>query len=252
MRLGTLCHLYDLETMHQRIAQGFEFLELQASHDFQQCPSHDQFPAVPLIWQCPPDLPAEHPADSIRRGVLESWREHLAAAQKIRVVLMVVQFRRPGVLSTKTHLIQNYVDMLSPLTSEAREGGVQLVLRNSPNNRDQLQLLREVVRQTAGLGLALDVAYTQHQVIKNLANEYLWDSDLSPRLTHVYVSDTNGNDAQLRLPLGCLGNAGVDWSRLVPLLKGRYNASITIDTGQAAPEYAALSREKFQHWWAKA
>jgi sugar phosphate isomerase/epimerase len=89
-------------------------------------------------------------------------------------------------------------------------------------------------------------------VVKNLTGEYLWDSDIAPRLAHVYVSDTDGRDPSLRLPLGTLGEAGPDWPRLVSALRERYNASITIDVGNAAPEYLKMSRATWLNWWNQA
>jgi sugar phosphate isomerase/epimerase len=247
MRLGSLCPLGDVLGMQQRLAQGFEFIELQIDQTVSEIPPH--LPNVPLIWQSPANLPAEHSDPIIQQAVLESWRQQLRMASQVQAVLMVVQFWRPLELLDKTSLIEQYVRLLTPLTVEAREMGVQLLIRNSPDNRDQLQLLREIVRQIAGLGVALDIAYAHHNVVKNLASEYLWDSDLGRRLGHVYVSDTNGRDPRLRLPLGSVGADAPDWSRLVSLLRERYNGSITIDIGNAAPEYRDLSRQKWLDWW---
>ena len=247
MRIGTLCPLNQPDTMHELVASGFQFIEITATQNFTTLPN--DLPNVPTIWQCPVDLPADHSAKAIREAVLTTWREHLQAAQQIGSNLMVVQFRRPDQLENKTALIEHYASLLQPISDEARAAGVQLVLRNSPDNRDQLQLLREIVRRVDHLAIALDLAYTQQRVIKNLMKEYLWDTDLSIRIAHVYASDTNGQDANLRLPLGCLGSAGIDWARLVRELRERYNASVTIDVGHAPLEYLDLSRENWLTWW---
>jgi len=247
MRIGTLCSIHQNEKMYDLVASGFGFIELCETRHLGNLP--DSFPEGPLIWQCPDDLPAEYIDDHIRAAVLHVWRDHLAAAQKIGVALMVVQFRRPETIVDKTAFIDHYIDLLTPITAEARAAAIQVVLRNSPDNRDQLKLLREIVPRVHGLGIALDIAYAHHRVVKNLATEYLWDSDLGVRIAHIYISDTNGQDSSLRLPLNCLGNAGIEWAKLVHELRQRYNASITIDVGQASMEYLMFSRSQWLSWW---
>jgi sugar phosphate isomerase/epimerase len=249
MRLGALVDLQQLAPMGELTQQGLGFLEIQAPHRLDNLPERNLLPALPLIWQTPADLPCEHPALPIRAGVLEVWRAHLEAAKGYQAALLIVQFRRPDALDNKAALIDQYTALLHPLTAEARAAGIQLALRNGPDNRDQLNLLREVVRQIPGLGIALDMAYAHQGVVKNLTPEYLWDSDLGPRLAHLYASDSNGRDPQLRLPLGTLGTAGPDWTRLARQVKERYNASITLDIGQADPSYWAISRAQWLSWW---
>lgn len=243
MRLGTLCQLNQLERVPALLEAGFEFIEIC---DTGALEGAGPLP-VPVIWQCPPDLPAHHENSHLRQAVLQTWREHLQAAQQIKAVLMIVQFHRPALLPDKTPFIEQWIALLQPLTSEARSAGVQLVLRPSPDNQDQLKLLREIVRRVPGLAIALDMAYAQHRVVKNLTPEYLVDNDLGRRIAHVYASDTNGQDASLRLPPGCLG--GIEWGRLVHLLRERYNASVTLDVGQASADYLTLSRQKWLDWW---
>jgi sugar phosphate isomerase/epimerase len=245
MRLGAVCPLDDVQKMHALISQGFEFIEVTTANHVLTIPA--QLPQVPFIWQCPADLPAEYPVVLVQEAVLNIWRMHLRAAAELGAALMVVQFRRPEVLSDKLALIDQYAALLSPLTAEARALKIQLVLRMGADHREQLNILREIVRRVPGLAVALDLAYASYQVIKNLTREYLWDSDLAPRLAHVYAGEVAPNDANLRLPLGCLGN--FDWGRVVRDLRERYNASVTLDIGDAMPEYQELSRTKWLAWW---
>lgn len=249
MRLGGLVELHHLYQMGQLAEQGFGFLELRAPLQLDTLPDPDALPSLPVIWQCPPDLPSEYPALSIRAGVLALWRANLQTAQQYKAAMMVVQFRRPEVIEDKVTFIDQYIELLRPLTAESRAAGIQLALRNGPDNRDQLNLLREIVRQIPGLGIALDMAYAHQQVVKNLTPEYLWDSDLGSRIAHLYASDTNGRDASLRLPLGTVGSLAPDWGKLARQVRERYNASITLDIGQADPTYLAFSRTKWLSWW---
>src|SRR5688572_13756340 len=111
MRVGTLAPLHDLDLMRERVASGFEFLELCET---QLLTLPEQLPDVPLIWQCPPDLPAEHENFHIRTAVLTAWREHLKLAAQIGARLLVLQFRRPAVLLNKAAqftLIEQYADL---------------------------------------------------------------------------------------------------------------------------------------------
>ena len=245
MRLGTLCPLDQIDRVPALIAAGFEFIEI--THTSALTPITPL--AVPLIWQCPVDLPAYHDNSHVRAAVLAAWREHLAIARQSHAMLMVIQFQNPAFLHDKTAYIVQWVNLLQPITQEARAAGIQLVLRNSPDNQDQLKLLREIVRQVPGLAIAVDIAYAHHRVIKNLTPEYLMDSDLGVRMAHVYASDTTGQDVGLRLPPGCLGDQGIEWGRLVHLLRQRYNASVTLDLGTASLDYLTLSREKWLEWW---
>jgi sugar phosphate isomerase/epimerase len=253
MRIGTLCPLADVPLMHQAIAAGFEFIEIVAGAE--ALPPHAPPPEVPLIWQAFADLPAAHPSAHIREAVLQDWLAHLNVAAECGALLLVVQFQPASLLRDKAdtqQMVDHYAKLLNPLTEAARALNVQAVLRMSPQNNKQLEALRALVRMVPGLGIALDVAYAHHGVVKNLSGEYLWDSDIAPRLAHLYVSDTHGRDPSLRLPLGTAGDAGPDWPRLVSQLRERYNASITIDIGNAAPEYLNLSRETWLNWWNQA
>ncbi|NJL94470.1 MAG: sugar phosphate isomerase/epimerase, partial [Anaerolineae bacterium] len=173
----------------------------------------------------------------------------LVIAQAFGARLMVVQFQRPTQLASKNTLITQYAELLHPLCEAGIAARVQVVLRNHPDNRDQLQLLREIVRAVPGLGLALDLAYAHQKVVKPLVREFLWDSDLGPRILHIYASDTPGHTPQLRLPLGSLGEAGVQWGPVVRDLRERYNASVTLDIGDANPAYLDLSRQLWLAWW---
>lgn len=245
MRIGTVCSLANVESIMLLASQGFEFIEVTTQNHILTLPS--ERPKIPLIWQCPPDLPVEHPGLQIQEAVLQTWRKHLDAAKEIEAALMVVQFRRPSGWVDKMTIVAQYAALLQPLTEEARAGNVQLVLRMGYDNREQLNILREIVRRVKGLAIALDLAYAHHHIIKNLVKEYLWDSDLAPRLAHVYAGEIVPSDPTLRLPLGCTGN--FEWGRVVRDLRERYNASVTLDIGNAIPEYLELSRQQWLAWW---
>lgn len=245
MRIGTVCPLSDVDKLNRLVASGFEFIELTTENHSLTLPNAPV--NVPLIWRCPADLPAEHPMPQIQEAVLATWRSHLAAAREMGAVLMVVQFRRPSQEIDKLALANQYAALLNPLVTETRAVNIQLVLRMGWDNREQLNVLREIVRRVNGLALGLDLAYAHYQVIKNLVKEYLWDSDLAPRIAHVYAGETAPNDPFLRLPLGIGGN--FEWGRVVRDLRERYNASVTLDIGAAHPEYLELSRQKWAVWW---
>ncbi|MBZ0308101.1 MAG: hypothetical protein K8I82_18690, partial [Anaerolineae bacterium] len=159
--------------MHRLVAMGFEFIEITTLPHTLTVPTN--LPPVPLVWQCPPDLPAEHPVMLIQEAVLNAWHNHLEAAASVGAALMVVQFRRPEGALDKMTLADQYTTLLTPLTAEAREKNIQLVLRMGTDHRDQLTVLREIMRRVPGLALALDLGYANFQVIKNLTREYLWD-----------------------------------------------------------------------------
>lgn len=254
MRLGTLCPAHALSQSSALLALGFEFIEIQAPSNLANLalPPADDLPSVPLIWQCPPDLPMEHSAPHIREAVLTAWRAQLQMAGEIGAKLIILQFRRPVELGNKASMyafVEQCQALLEPITEEARALNVQPVLRMSADNREQLTLLREIMRGVAGLGLGLDIAYAGQRVVKNLLQEYLWDSDLSPRIAHVYAAESDGLNPDLRLPLACLKKGGLDWPRLVSLLRERYNASVTLDIGSLDADYLALSRAKWLAWW---
>jgi sugar phosphate isomerase/epimerase len=186
---------------------------------------------------------------AITEGIMATCQAQAAAAHSLGAVLLVLQFRLPPSLDQKARLIDHYIAFLEPLTADCRTKGLQVVLRMGPDNREQLNILRDIIRQVPGLAFALDMAYAHIGVVKNLSPEYIWDSDLGPRLGHVYVSDTDGQHPHLRLPLGSLGKMAPEWPKLVKVLKERYNASVTIDVGQASADYLALSRQKWLDWW---
>jgi sugar phosphate isomerase/epimerase len=257
MRLGAFCPLNALTLMQAYLNAGFESLELigGAKLSLQDLPSAEHLPPLPLIWQADPTLPAEYQQALLAEAVLGLWRQELALAQRYQARLMVVQFRRPSQLEGKAALyacVAHYIRLLAPLTEEARAAHIQLVLRMGADNSEQLQTLREIMRGVPGLGLALDVAYAGLGVVKNLTHEYLWDADLSPRLAHLYISESDGQNPHLRLPLGSLGEKGLDWKRLIPALRQRYNASITLDVGMADFDALLASRQRWlSHWHAQ-
>lgn len=231
--------------MQRAVAQGFEFIEISAQHQYDSLPNLADLPDVPLVWAVPVDIPLEHPADLVRTAALDVCFTHTGYAATLQAKLMMIQFRRPPHVPDKKVLIQHYIDLLTPLTESTRKNGVQLVLRHSSDHRDQLQLLREIVRQIDGLAIALDIAHLHCGTVKPLVNEYLWDSDLSSRLAHIYASDTNGIDPNLQMPLG---SGVIDWKAIIGQVKARYNASVCINVS-GSDDYRQLSREKWLAWW---
>lgn len=125
---------------------------------------------------------------------------------------------------------------------------MRVAIENSPANRDEVSIFREIFRQVPDARLLLDVGHTHLGAAGNRAGDFLDDPVLGSRLAHVHVSDNNGV-GDLHLPPGSVRN-GMDWQETVRMVRNHpYDGRITLEVFSPDPEYLLLSRKKLIQWW---
>lgn len=202
-----------------------------------------------VIVHTDPLLPLASPYHAVQDAVQRELERALPFASAIGARLLTTHYRGAPPSFDVAQTAAWYAGLLTPLCNAAANLGITVALENGPERGEQLRILREVFRRVPRLGLLLDVAHANIGVVKNLTNEYLFDSDVGARLAHVHVSDNDGG-ADQHLPLGAARGGGVPWPRIINALRRRnYQGTITLDVHSADRDYLLISRDKFRAWW---
>lgn len=236
--------------------QGFDFADLAIEPPKADAP--DVAPALVrqaldrhglgVIVHTSPYLPLDNPSRKVQEAALAELLRALELASDLRAPLLTVHYLgAPSFFSIEDTVIW-YAGLLTALCNAAQGLGIAVALENSPHNKDQLKILRDLFRRVPALRLLLDVAHANLGVVKNLTEEYLWDTDLSPRLAHLHLSDNDGQSDQ-HAPLGA-ARGGIEWPKIAASLRKRaYEGTITLEVFSPDRDYLLISRDKWKVWW---
>jgi sugar phosphate isomerase/epimerase len=151
----------------------------------------------------------------------------------------------PAIFSAR-ETVDTYADLLTFLIQAAEHTGVRVAMENSPGNRNEASIFREIFQQVPEARLLLDVGHTH--INTDSAGDFLDDPIVGGRLAHVHVSDNNGVD-DLHLPPGSVRNS-IDWQETVRMIRNHpYDGRMTLEIFSPDTGYLLLSREKLIKWW---
>jgi len=180
--------------------------------------------------------------DAIRDESIRQIKQCVELSSDFSNIVVV----HPGVLSPLGSQMPDEawtrnVDALRELCGHAEERGVTLCLENMPNIEKLLcRTPSEVLgmAESAGCGITFDVGHSN--TMKNTAG-FLKEK---AKFTHVHIHDNLGvKDEHLEL-----GKGTVDWSRVLPELKGFEGMTViearSLDEGRRSLEYI---RKREQH-----
>ncbi|MBI3360455.1 MAG: sugar phosphate isomerase/epimerase [Chloroflexi bacterium] len=239
--------------------QGFDFADLAIEPP--KADASDVAPApvrqaldrygLGVVVHTSPYLPYDNPSRKIQDAALAELLRALQLAADLRAPLLTVHYLGAPPFFSHDDTVLWYAGLLTALCNSAAGAGVAVALENSPENKDQLKILRDLFRRVPALRLLLDVGHAHIGIARNLTEEYLWDADLSPRLAHIHMSDNDGK-GDLHAPLGGARN-GVDWPKIVGSLRKRnYDGTITLEVFSPDRDYLLMSRDKLKAWWTAA
>ncbi len=178
-----------------------------------------------VICHAAPSLPAANPSPRVRQAALDELRRTIDASQIVGANLCTIHFMGwPGYL-TDAEGYEFCRQLYAILVKHGEERGVAVGLENRADNKHQLKYFREVFHRTPGLRLALNVGHVNIQTARSLTRDYLFA--LADRLTHVYLSDNDG-ERDLHLPPGATAGGVNLLQELRDLRSFRYDGLITL------------------------
>ena len=192
------------------------------------------------------------PIASRHRRAREAARSALLAAVELAKTLgsslVTIHYLGAPAYYTVGQIIDTYADLLSALIRSAESDRVTIAIENSPSNRGEAPLFREIFRQVPEARLLLDIGHTHLHTDTNLADTFLDDPVLKDRLVHIHISDNNGL-GDLHLPPGSVRN-GIDWQTVIRRIRHLpYNGRMTLEVFSPDRAYLLISRDKLIRWW---
>ena len=204
-----------------------------------------------VVVHTSPFLPFSSPSRPVQDAVLAELGRALQLAHDLRASLLTIHYAGGPPFFSHQDVALWYAGLATALCNAAESLNLTVALENSPENKDQTKILRDIFRRVPSLRLLLDVAHANLGVPRNLTDDILWDADLGLRLAHVHLSDNDGQ-RDLHAPLGGARN-GMDWPKMISSLRKRgYYGTITLEVFTPDRDYLLISRDKFKAWWAAA
>ena len=193
-------------------------------------------------------LPLALPFASIRQACLNEFRKALDAAHRIGATVINTHFDKPPKFFTDRQIVQWHVEVLGPLSEEASDVGVTVVLEHVPSGgANQLELIERILDGVPLLRFHLDSGHAKLERGYDRWEEYI--ARLGQKLAHVHLSDNDGTSDQ-HLPLGSAPRSATDWPEHIRKLKGSgYDGTITLEVFAPERDHLLLSRDLLRKWW---
>jgi len=192
-------------------------------------------------------LPVDSPYPSVQKTVCEELiRQFIIFAQLgVSKVTIHFKFSFPSRFMKYNQKLIIWENALNSLMPACNDLGITLMLENTINTNEALNLTRTLLAKFKELAFHLDVGHCNLFVPGNTTSEYL--KYFSQRLVHVHLSDNFGGNNDLHLPIGT-GN--IPWGKIINLLKkAGYDDTITLEVFSQERSYLLRSREILRTLW---
>lgn len=201
-----------------------------------------------IVVHTSPYLPLTSRHTAARTSAWSELGHTLALAGSLGSALVTLHYLGAPAFYSTRQTVDTYVELLAMLVSAARGTGMAVALENSPINRNEPQLFREIFRQVPDARLLLDVGHTHINAGVDSTGAFLNDPVIGERLVHVHLSDNNGA-ADLHLPPGSVRN-GIDWPETIRMVRHHpYDGRLTLEVFSPDADYLLMSRDKVRRWW---
>jgi len=204
-----------------------------------------------IVIHTSPHLPL---ADRHLKKRQAAWTELLNTikfAQDLGSPLVAVHYLGAPAFYSFHKNVAMYVDLLQYLIHAVGRTKVSVALENSPSNKMETKVFREIFNQIPEIRLLLDVAHAHLNNDIDVADDFLNDMVLGQRLSHIHISDNNGMD-DLHLPLESVRN-GINWKKMIRMIRNHpYDGRITLEVFSPDQKYLLISRNKLMKWWDEA
>jgi sugar phosphate isomerase/epimerase len=107
--------------------------------------------------------------------------------------------------------------------------------------RDDITSVSEILARVPDIYLHIDTGHAN--LFGRKPEEFI--EKFHTRLRHVHLNDNDGI-RDLHIPMG---TGSINWERLIKLLKGYYDGTITLEIFSRDRDYALLSRDKLRKLW---
>lgn len=239
--------------------QGFDFIELTLGPPAADADEIDTKAVkaalaehqLGVVVQAPASVSPGSPLAAVRRAAFAELRKCLRVARQIGSPTLSVHFVFPDGPFKVDDVIRWHVETMAPLSEEAADEGVTILLENaSQGGHHQLNYILTVMDKVPRLGFHLSSGHAKLELSYDRFDEYL--KRLGHRLMHVQLSDNDGT-ADQHLPLGAAPRSTIDWPRRIRQLRSSgYDGTITMKAFSPEQEYLRVSRKLLRRWWDQA
>lgn len=256
MRIGAMTNPLTalLPQIHWIGEQGFDFVDLAVEPPMAEHEAIDtrgvrhalDAAGLDRIVHTSPYLPLASAHRPVREAAAGEIRRCIGLAAELGAALVTLHYLGAPRFFHRGQVVSVYAELLESLA--ACDSGVRVAIENSPINRGELSLFREIFTRVPQAGLLLDVGHTHIRSGRTLAPDFLEDAVVGKRLAHVHLSDNDGRD-DLHLPLGAVRN-GIDWKKTAAGLKrSGYSGTVTLEVFSPDRDYLLASRDKWRRLW---
>lgn len=204
-----------------------------------------------ILIHTSPHLPL---ADRHLKKRKAAWTELLNAvkfAKDLGSPLVTVHYLGAPASFSFYETIAIYANLLQHLIQSVKGAKISVALENSPANKLEVNVFRRIFNQVPELRLLLDVAHAHLNTNTDVISDFLNDTVLGQRLSHIHISDNDGID-DLHLPLGYAEN-GIDWKKIIRMIRNHpYDGRITLEVFSPSQKHLLISQNKLLEWWDEA
>ena len=196
-----------------------------------------------VVAHAAPYLPFANPSPWVRQAALDELRRTLDIAGQLGAPFCTTHFVGWPPYLTETLGYEFYRQAYTLLLPHGSSQGVQVTLKNSPNNLHQLKYFREIFFRLPDLRLTFDIGHGNIHTARSMTREYLFA--LADRLCHGHLSDNDGT-SDGHLPFGAPRQGSIDLKHELRMLRQfRFDGTLTLEVF-GEERWLLASRERLQ------
>ncbi len=185
-----------------------------------------------------------HPYSGIQTAINREFANAFEAAASLgaKKITLHTETMSPNVHANREEYVKHTVATMKELNNKAKDIGIELLVENLDAKSfsvREFKLLFSVV----DCGMTFDIGHAH--TAKGEGFDAYWKAFGAGRIRHIHMHD-NGLKDDDHLPL----YAGkIDWDYIIPMLKSKYDGSITLEVQAADYHYLAYSKQKLETMW---
>lgn len=186
-------------------------------------------------------LPIGSPIRALRDAAVEIAKPYFATFAELGCPTVTIHAHWPPGMFNDREGVKYQTETLHRLVPLAAAAGVRIVYEPVDSVHDERENLAELLELNPEIGLHADLGH--FNLCGRRPEAYL--KEFGAKIEHVHLHDNDGK-SDIHLPPGV---GTIDWPRVVKLLKGCYDGTITIEVFARDKDYVLLARDKIRRLW---
>jgi len=187
-------------------------------------------------------FPLSHPYASMQEASNREFSRAIEAAASLGAKKFTLHTDiNPVPMIDREKIAENTVATLKFLNKKGREHGVDILVENINARSFSIREFRQLFSEV-DIGMTLDIGHAQTS--RGEGFDAYWKA-FAPRVRHMHMHDNKtGEDDHLPLFAG-----RIEWQKIMPQIKEKYNESITLEIHASDPHYLAYSKQRLEEMW---